>query len=207
MMFAMSPTAEWRVEPKVGAAMLPYLDDLARLRIAVFREWPYLYEGDRDYERTYLAAYARSPSSVCVLAFAGDEIVGASTGVPLAHDSVSFHQAFVERGIAVDDVFYFGESVLLQAWRGRGIGHRFFDEREAHARRAGFRLAAFCSVIRDAGDPRCPTDYHGNEVFWRKRGYASAGDMACEIDWKEPGDEVPRRHRLGFWMRALESQG
>jgi GNAT superfamily N-acetyltransferase len=206
-MSAMSPTAEWRVEPKVGAAMLPYLDDLARLRIAVFREWPYLYEGDRDYERGYLAAYAKSPASVCVLAFAGDEVIGASTGVPLAHDSVSFHHAFVERGIAIDEVFYFGESVLLHAWRGRGIGHRFFDEREAHARRAGFRLAAFCSVIRDAGDPRCPTDYHGNEAFWHKRGYASAGDMGCEIDWKEPGDEVPRRHRLGFWMRALELQG
>jgi hypothetical protein len=27
------------------------LDDLARLRIAVFADWPYLYEGDAAYER------------------------------------------------------------------------------------------------------------------------------------------------------------
>ena len=31
------------------------LDDVAALRIAVFRDWPYLYDGDPDYERRYLA--------------------------------------------------------------------------------------------------------------------------------------------------------
>ena len=33
------------------------LDDLARLRITVFRDWPYLYDGDLDYERRYLAEF------------------------------------------------------------------------------------------------------------------------------------------------------
>ena len=31
-----------------GAALLPHLDDVARLRIAVFRDWPYLYDGTLD---------------------------------------------------------------------------------------------------------------------------------------------------------------
>ncbi|HEX2082701.1 MAG TPA: GNAT family N-acetyltransferase, partial [Xanthomonadaceae bacterium] len=51
-----------------GAAVRPHLDAVARLRMAVFRDWPYLYEGDMDYERDYLSAYARSPGSVFVLA-------------------------------------------------------------------------------------------------------------------------------------------
>lgn len=34
------------------------LDDLAALRVKVFREWPYLYEGSLDYERNYLRRYA-----------------------------------------------------------------------------------------------------------------------------------------------------
>ena len=29
-----------------GAALLPHLDEVAKLRIAVFRDWPYLYDGD-----------------------------------------------------------------------------------------------------------------------------------------------------------------
>ena len=56
-----------------GAAIEPWLDDVARLRIAVFRDWPYLYEGDAAYERDYLAAYARSADSVFVLAI-GDYV-------------------------------------------------------------------------------------------------------------------------------------
>ncbi|HBF93820.1 MAG TPA: GNAT family N-acetyltransferase, partial [Marinobacter adhaerens] len=34
-----------------GDQIKPYLDDLARLRIEVFRHFPYLYDGDMDYER------------------------------------------------------------------------------------------------------------------------------------------------------------
>ena len=34
-----------------GDAVAGALDDLARLRIAVFRDWPYLYDGDVAYER------------------------------------------------------------------------------------------------------------------------------------------------------------
>ena len=34
------------LETLSGAALLPCLDDVARLRIAVFRDWPYLYDGD-----------------------------------------------------------------------------------------------------------------------------------------------------------------
>ena len=36
-----------------GADARPFLDDVARLRIAVFRDFPYLYDGDPDYERGF----------------------------------------------------------------------------------------------------------------------------------------------------------
>ena len=32
-----------------------HVDELAALRIRVFRDFPYLYDGDLDYERAYLA--------------------------------------------------------------------------------------------------------------------------------------------------------
>ncbi|NBO21620.1 MAG: GNAT family N-acetyltransferase, partial [Rhodobacteraceae bacterium] len=40
-----------------GPAVAEVLDDVARLRIAVFRDWPYLYDGDLNYERRYLDSY------------------------------------------------------------------------------------------------------------------------------------------------------
>ena len=93
-----------RVITCVGAAVAPYVDDLARLRIEVFRDYPYLYEGDSAYERRYLQAYAASPRSVFVLAMDGARVVGASTGIPLADDGEAFHQPFLQHGIAIDEI-------------------------------------------------------------------------------------------------------
>lgn len=187
-----------------GQSVLPYLDDVARLRITVFRDWPYLYDGDMDYEQRYLAAYASSPRSVFVLAFDGDTVVGASTGIPLAEDAEAFQKPFLERGIDAQRVFYFGESVLLHAYRGRGIGHAFFDHREAHARGlGGFGLTAFAAVDRDDDDPRRPPDYRGNDAFWHRRGYRRQPGMTMHLEWNELGrGEID--HALTFWIRPLE---
>ena len=196
-----------KLERFTGEAMLPHLDAVARLRIAVFRDWPYLYAGDMAYERDYLAAYAASPDSVFVLAFDGDEVVGASTGIPLADDGPAFHVPFEARGMDVSGVFYCGESVLLPRWRGHGIGHGFFDHREAHARALGrFAWTAFCAVDRTEDDPRRPAGHRGNEAFWHKRGYARQPGMTMRLDWDEAG-RGRTTHALTFWLRPLAGAG
>lgn len=187
-----------------GEAVAPYLEDLAQLRSAVFRDYPYLYDGSSDYESDYLAAYARSPRSVFVLALDDEKVVGAATGIPLQDDQPAFQMPFRKKGMALEQIFYFGESVLLHPYRGKGIGHRFFDEREMHARRSGFKLAAFCAVERDEHDPRRPPDYRSNDAFWTKRGYHRQHDLFCELAWRELGQTEPSPHLLRFWLRSLE---
>ncbi len=187
-----------------GDAARRHLDDVAALRIAVFRDWPYLYAGDMAYERDYLSAYAASPRSVFVLAFDGGRVVGASTGIPLADETPQFQQPFLAQGLPVAGVFYFGESVLLPEYRGRGIGHGFFDGREAHARAlGGFAMTAFAAVDRDPADPRRPAAHRGNEAFWARRGYARQPGMTMQLCWDETGvgETV---HALTFWTRPLE---
>jgi GNAT superfamily N-acetyltransferase len=187
-----------------GPGIGPWLDAVARLRIAVFRDWPYLYDGDFAYEQDYLRAYARSPDSVFVLALDGDAVVGASTGLPLADDTVEFQRPFLDAGRRVDDVFYFGESVLLPQYRGQGLGHRFFDEREAHARSLGrFAWTGFCAVDRDPADPRRPAGHRGNEAFWTKRGYARQPGLTVRLAWQELDEPAPSEKPLTFWLRAL----
>ena len=192
-----------------GPGITPWLEAVARLRISVFRDWPYLYQGDLGYERDYLAAYAASPDSVFVLALSAGEVVGASTGLPLLDDAEAFRQPFAQSGIDASDVFYFGESVLLPEYRGHGIGHAFFDQREAHARSLGrFRWTAFCSVDREEADPRRPLDYRTNDVFWKKRGYLQQQGMTMRLAWNETSVDgagaIDVDHGLTFWLRRLE---
>lgn len=188
-----------------GAAIAPRLDEVARLRIAVFREYPYLYDGDLDYEARYLRAYVETPDSLCVLALHGDRVVGASTALPLADEGPEFQQPFLERGIPVDEVFYCAESVVLPEFRGRGLGNRFFDAREAHARALGrFRWTAFAAVDRDPGDPRRPPGARGNESLWTRRGYVRQPGMTMRLAWKEIGEAEESEKPLTFWLRPLE---
>lgn len=189
----------------VGDAIAPYVDALARLRIHVFREWPYLYQGSAAYEADYLQVYTRSKRSVAVLAFDGGQVVGASTGLPLEEESAAFIAPFAAAGYPPATVFYCGESVLMPAYRGQGLGHRFFDEREAHARAlGGFAWTAFCSVDREPADPRRPTMHRDNELFWRKRGYAPVPGMQVALPWPEVGADEELPHTLTCWTRPLE---
>lgn len=188
-----------------GPGIGPHLDDLARLRIEVFRAYPYCYDGEVTYEREYLATYARSRESLFVLALDGTRVIGASTGVPLADEVEAFQAPWRERGFAPNEVFYFGESVLLPQYRGHGLGHRFFDEREGYARRLRrFRWTAFCAVLREDHDPRRPADYRPLDTFWRARGYTRQNAMRARLSWKEIGQTTPVENELTFWLRPLD---
>ncbi|MFA5538385.1 MAG: GNAT family N-acetyltransferase [Gemmobacter sp.] len=191
------------VRALTGAALDAALDDVARLRITVFRDWPYLYDGDMDYERRYVAAYRNSPGAVLVGAFDGDRLIGAATGTPLAEHADDFAAAFAGTGIDLSTVFYCAESVLLPEYRGHGIGHRFFDLREDHARALGFARSAFCAVIRPDDDPARPADYRPLDGFWRKRGYAPLPGVVAEFGWRDLGAAEETRKRLRFWVRDL----
>ncbi len=185
-----------------GPAVVPYLKEAARLRIAVFRDYPYLYEGSEDYEKEYLATYAESDGCVFVVALQGGEVIGVSTGLPLAQADEAFIRPFADAGLDPEQVFYFGESVLKHESRGQGIGHRFFDERERHALDAGFRITAFCAVERPADHAERPADYRANDAFWLKRGYTKTPTLCAELEWRridKSGENAP--NSLIFWVK------
>ena len=191
------------VRTLTGAALDGALDDVARLRIAVFRDWPYIYDGSLDYERRYLESYRNSDAAIVVGAFDGARLVGAATGTPLEDHAEDFAAPFAGTGLALDQVFYCAESVLLPEYRGHGVGHAFFDHREAHARALGRVHSVFCSVIRPADHPLRPADYAPLDPFWRKRGYAPMEGVIARFKWTDLGEDHQTEKALQFWGRAL----
>jgi GNAT superfamily N-acetyltransferase len=192
-----------RIASLTGAALAEALPQLASLRITVFRAFPYLYDGDEAYEARYLAAYAASPGAIVVGAFAGERLVGAATGAPMEDHAQEFAAPFVQRGHDLREFFYFGESVLLPEWRGRGIGHAFFDQREAQARALGRPRACFCAVVRPDDHPARPGEYRPLDAFWRKRGYAPMPGLICTFSWKDVGEATSTAKPMQFWSRDL----
>ena len=190
-----------------GAGVAGHLADAARLRISVFREFPYLYDGDETAEREYLDGYAECPGSVFVVAMVEGRVFGISTGLPLISADPAFRRPFEAAGMKPADWFYFGESVLAPEWRGRGIGHRFFDEREAHARSLGFFRTCFCAVERPAEHSLKPARYQPNDGFWNRRGYVKQPGLRARFSWRQvdsPGIEV--ENELVFWTRVTGTQ-
>ena len=146
-----------------------------------------------DYEAKYLQRYADTDGAVIVGAYDGETLVGAATGEPLGDEFEAFQAPLKERGYDPARIFYLAESVLDPAYRGQGIGHLFFDEREAHARKLGFEQATFCAVIRPDDHPKRPADYRPLDPFWRKRGYEKLDGVIVTFPWQDIGDAEESR--------------
>jgi GNAT superfamily N-acetyltransferase len=193
-----------RVAPLTGKDIAAGLPALARLRIAVFRDWPYLYDGSLTYEEKYLAKLAAAGGAVIVAACDGDSMVGCATAAPMAEVEAEFAEPFLARGFDIGRIFYCGESVLLPAYRGRGLGHAFFDHREAQARALGrFTHVAFCAVVRPDDHPLRPEGYVPLDGFWQKRGYARVDGLVGRFTWKDIDQPAATEKPMQFWMRAL----
>jgi GNAT superfamily N-acetyltransferase len=169
----------------------------------VFREYPYLYLGDQEYEQKYLATYAVTDAGLVVLALDGDRVVGASTALPLAQHSDDVVPPLERAGYPAASVYYFGESVLEPAYRGRGLGRAFFEHREQRARALGFRTAAFCAVDRPADHPRRPADYRGHDALWASCGFQRRPDITATFSWRDLDDAGETAKQMTFWLKAL----
>lgn len=187
-----------------GAAIVPYVADLARLRITVFREFPYLYDGTEEYEARYLQTYVNSPGSIAVLALDGERVVGASTGLPMMDEEAEFQQPFLQHGYDPHALFYCAESVLLPEYRGQGIYKAFFLGRENHARQlGGFAHATFCGVQRPADHPFRPEGYVPLDAIWQHFGYEPHPELLTTYTWKDIGEAEASPKPMQFWMKTL----
>lgn len=187
-----------------GDEIKKFIPEIARLRIEIFREYPFLYEGNLDYEKKYLKKFETATEAIIVLAFDNDQIIGASTGLPFSYEDATLKRTFVNAGRKPDDYFYFGESILRRQYRGLGIGNHFFDEREKHARHLKrFSHICFCTAKRPENDPMRPKEYRKLNSFWEKRGYKEHPELHAQISWKEIGEAQESPKEMIFWIKEL----
>jgi GNAT superfamily N-acetyltransferase len=196
---------ESTIEYKVctGTGIIPYLKNLAALRIEVFREFPYLYDGSLEYEEKYLSGYNRNQQSIIVLAIEDEVVIGMSSGIPLISEPLEFQNVFLHNSIDPKSVFYFGESVLKRSKRGQGIGKKLMETRINYARDLGFTICAFCSVIRESNHPLIPIGYKPLDAFWTKYGFVKFDNMKIEFKWKDLDSDEETAKKMVFWLKDI----
>jgi GNAT superfamily N-acetyltransferase len=175
-----------------------YFDELARLRIKIFREFPYLYEGSVEYEREYLQRYIDAKDSLIVLAIVDGKIIGASSCLPLSQEEDDFKKPFNDYDI--NSIFYFGESIILPEYRGNKVGHEFFKLREDHAQKTiQLKHTTFCAVNR-MGHRATPENYRPLDEFWNRLGYEKT-DLKVYYPWTDIGENEETKKEMNFWLK------
>jgi GNAT superfamily N-acetyltransferase len=186
-----------------GNALLPYIDELAKLRIEIFQSFPYLYVGNMEYEKNYLQVYLSCPESVMVLVTDGNRVVGASTAIPMEFEGEATKKPFLDNEIPLKKIFYLGESLLEPAYRGRGVYRHFFTEREAAAKEYGSEVTTFCAVERPLSHPLRPANYIPLDSTWQHFGYTKHPELCAQYVWKEIGEDSESPKPLIFWIKNL----
>lgn len=185
-----------------GREIIPYIHKIAQLRIAIFREYPYLYEGDMSYEERYLLMYSRTEGAILVIAEDNDEVVGAITGLPLTESMKEIKSLFIEKNIPAGGIFYLGEIIFLPEYRSKNIGYMMYQQFEKAVKEMEFyEKIALCEVVRTENNLTKPLDYKSLNSFWHRQGYVKNPDLVVDFSWKEIGAVEETKHPMVFWIK------
>ncbi len=181
-----------------------YAPQLAELRLKVFSEFPYLYEGTIDYEMKYLETYFKAKNAFVFLVLDAEKVVGATTAIWANEEEESFKKPFETSGFSPAEIFYFGESVLLKEYRNQGVGKLFFAEREAFAASLPMiRYTSFCAVERSQSHLQRPEAYRPLDEFWKAQGYEKIPGLTTRYSWRDRGDDSESEKIMQFWMKKI----
>ncbi|MCP9754901.1 GNAT family N-acetyltransferase [Lacihabitans sp. CCS-44] len=188
----------------IGKEIETVISELAALRIEVFRDFPYLYEGSFEYEKEYLKTYINSERAFLFAVFDNEKMVGATTCIPLMDETAEVKEPFEDAGMKLDEVFYFGESILLKEYRGKGIGKLFFEERERHVAGFGnYTKTCFCAVDRLKNHPLRPESYVPMDEFWKSRGYKKSEVLKSMFSWKDINEPLETEKTMIYWLKKI----
>lgn len=191
-----------RNELLTGLNVKKYLEEIASLRIEIFREYPYLYDGNRNDELNYLQHYAEVSDACAIVAFDDENVVGAATGIPLGREE-GLHAPFANSHHPVNETYYVGELLFYPAYRNQGLGVDLLAMMENYVRFLGrYRYLACATVVRPDDHPQRPQEYVQIERFLARTGFVALPGITTSFAWREI-DGSSSEHPMQFWVKSL----
>lgn len=191
------------LELLTGSAVKACLEALASLRIDIFREYPYLYDGHREDELKYLRLYMETPDAFVISVNDSEFMVGAATGMPLCQEHKSLIDPFVGISYPVNEVFYVGEVLFYPAYRDCGLGLQLMEHIEEHVRTFEiYRYLTCATIVRPENHPLCPENYVPIDRFLNRTAFKMLPGVTTSFAWKEI-DGSSCEHPMQFWVKEF----
>lgn len=199
----------YKITVLLGLQLLSIINTISDWRIKEFKEYPYLYEGNLEYEKDYSNAYVKTDKSSAAVAYDNDTVVGFLTGIPLIEDKETFpdtEREFVKYGFDPKTFYYFGEIIVDPQYRHKGIASKLFTILENKvSQELGYKNVCFITIEHPENHPLKPTDYQDSSVIWQHLGYEKK-DIKVSIVYPtiQPDGSVQNKENvMVYWVKKL----
>lgn len=186
-----------------GPEAKKYINEIAHMRISIFKEFPYLYEGSIEYERGYLETYFQSQESVISLLFEKENVVGYASAIPLEQEFAEIQKSFIDAGLNVKEYLYVGELMLQKPQQGLGFFNHWKNFGMQLAKDRGFKYWTGMTVDRPENHPLKPAGYIPLDTLWKRCGAIKDERLKATIPWKQIDTQKEEVNTLSFWIVDL----
>jgi GNAT superfamily N-acetyltransferase len=186
-----------------GSEIKNYIDNLGHFRIKIFKEYPYLYEGDMQYEREYLSRYSKSQKSIVILTQDRQGLVGVCTGIPLEDENTEFIKPF--QASDIKEIFYIGEVMVRADSREKGLGTNLLATMLDFIKPPKFKTVCLYTVDRGTNHPLRPPKYKSPESLWNRFGFSKDPAKIVYFRWKDIGDATNTEKPMNVWIKNLQT--
>lgn len=193
-----------------GEHIKKFISCVSQLRLDMFREFPYLYQGTYEYEKKYMEGYANNSKSMLGLAYAEKTLAGVFTGMPLISDSEIVKDSkllFIANNIDPSSYYYYGEVLVLPQFRRLRLPNLLSSRMDFEAKNMGFDNACFMAVSRSDDHPLKPKEYVKPDKLWERYGYKKM-NLCAKYHWPTIHSDASVKDEeniLEYWHKPLEN--
>jgi len=184
-----------------------YTEQIAQLRITMFRKYPYLYDGDMKNEESYLQTYWKSQKSTFLLLFnSEDEIVGLSSSRPLDEEMPEVKKPFLNTEIDLSKCLYIGETLIKEKYQGMQILDQMVKYYKEMVPKQAYECVLFMTVLREDNHPAKPDNYQPLDEIWKHYGFEVMKGKKIFLNWKRIDTQNEEENTLIVWGQSVQQQ-
>ncbi|MFA8450044.1 MAG: GNAT family N-acetyltransferase [Bacteroidales bacterium] len=178
---------------------------LSKLRIKIFKEYPYLYDGDLEYEKEYLNTYANSKNAFVISLSLNNRIIGACTAIPLLEEVDEFKTPLTKENYKIEELFYIGEIILEKEFRNCGKGKELMQTAITYIKNnyPKYKKIIICTVNRDNNSYPIPNEYKDLKYLWEKFNFKKLERPIAYFSWKEINETEESLKPMNFWITTV----